>query len=65
MKVGLEKLESHERVVVKALLDSRETSLFMDTAFAKGQKFKMERLKNPLLVRNVDRIVNVGGVIIH
>jgi len=65
MKVGLEKLESHERVVVKALLDSRETSLFMDTAFAKEQEFKMERLKNPLLVRNVDRIVNVGGVIIH
>jgi len=65
MKVGLEKLESYEGVVVKALLDSRETSLFMDTAFTKGQEFKMERLKNPLLVRNVDRIVNVGGVIIH
>jgi len=30
MKVGLEKLESHEGVAVKALLDSGATGLFMD-----------------------------------
>ena len=35
MKVGLEKLENHERVAVKALLNSGATGLFMDTAFAK------------------------------
>jgi len=54
MKVGLEKLENHEGVAVKALLDSGATGLFMDTAFAKRKGFKMEKLKNPLLVRNVD-----------
>ena len=54
MKVGLEKLENHEGVVVKVLLDSGATGLFMDTAFAKRKGFKMEKLKNPLLVRNVD-----------
>jgi len=65
MKVGLEKLESHEGVVVKVLLDSRATGLFMNTAFAKEKEFKIERLKNPLLVRNVDETVNVGRAIMH
>jgi len=37
MKVGLEKLESHERIAVKALLDSGAIGLFMNTAFAKGK----------------------------
>jgi len=65
MKVGLEKLENHEGVVVKALLDSGATGLFMNTTFAREKGFKMERMKNPLLVKNVDGIVNVGGAITH
>ena len=65
MKVGLEKLESHEGVAVKALLDSGATGLFMDTTFAREKGVKMERIKNPLLVKNVDGTVNVGGAITH
>ena len=65
MKVGLEKLESREGIVVKALLDSRATGLFMDTTFAREKGLKMERMKNPLLVKNVDGTVNVGGAITH
>jgi len=65
MRVGLEKLESHEGIAVKALLDSGATGLFMDTTFAREKGFKMEKLKNPLLVRNVDRTVNAGGAITH
>jgi len=65
MKVGLEKLESHEGVAVKALLDSGATGLFMDTTFAKEKGFKMERIKNPLLVKNVNRTVNMEGAITY
>jgi len=61
MKVGLEKLENHEGVAVKALLDSGAMGLFMDMTFAKEKGFKMEKLKKPLLVRNVDGTVNAGG----
>jgi len=46
LKVRLEKLESHEGVVVKALLDSSTTGLFMDTTFIKEKGFKMKKLKN-------------------
>jgi len=63
--VGLEKLESHEGVAVKALLNSGATGLFMDTAFAKEKGFKMEKMKRPLLVKNVDGSENIGGAITH
>ena len=65
MKVGLEKLESHKGIAVKALLDSGVTGLFIDTTFAKEKGFKIEKLKKSLLVRNVDGMANVGGAITH
>ena len=65
MKIGLKKLESYEGIAVKALLDSGATGLFMDTTFAKKKGFKMEKLKKPLLVRNVDGTANVGEAITH
>jgi len=54
MKVGLEKLESHKGIAVKVLLDSGATGLVMDTAFAKEKGFRMEKMKKPLLVKNMD-----------
>jgi len=65
MKVGLEKLENHEGVAVRVLLDSGAIGLFMDTTFSRKKGFKMEKLKKPLLVRNVDGTVNAGGAITH
>jgi len=65
MKVGLEKLENYEGVAVRALLDSGVTGLFMDTTFVREKGFKIEKLKKPLLVRNVDGTVNAGGAIMH
>jgi len=41
------------------------TGLFMDTTFTKEKGFKMEKLKNLLLVKNVDGTVNIGGAITH
>jgi len=65
LKVGLEKLESHEGMAVKVLLDSGVTGLFMDTTFAKKKGFKIEKLKKSLLVRNVDGTANTEGAIMH
>ena len=63
--MGLEKLENHERIAVKALLDSGATGLFMDMTFAKEKGFKMERIRKPLMVKNMDGTINVGGAITH
>jgi len=65
MKVGLEKLENHKGIAVKTLLNSGATGLFMDTPFDKEKGFKMEKLKNPLLVRNVNGTANMGEAIMH
>jgi len=65
MKVGLEKLESHDGITVKALLDSGATDLFMDTTFAREKGFKIERVKKPLIVKNMDGTINVEEAIMH
>ena len=63
--MGLEKLENYEGVAVRVLLDNRAIGLFMDMTFVQEKRFKMEKLKKPLLVRNVDGMVNAGGAIIY
>ena len=63
--MGLKKLENHKGVAVRALLNSRATDLFMNTTFAREKGFKMEKLKKPLLVRNVDGTVNAGEAIMY
>jgi len=65
MKVGLEKIDNHEGVMVKALLDSGATGLFMDKDFAQKKGFKLERLGILLIMRNIDGTINIGGAIMH
>ena len=65
MKIELKKLKNYEEVAVKALLDSGTTRLFIDTQFAKRKEFKLKRLKNSLLVRNIDRTMNIERTITH
>ena len=61
MKVGLEKLDMHEGVTVKVLLDSGVTGIFMDKEFVQEQGFKMEKLDKPVEVKNVDGTDNNKG----
>ena len=65
MKVGLEKLESHKEVAVKALLDSGATDLFINIKFAKEKGFKLEKFKTSLLVRNINETINIGEAITY
>ena len=59
--MGLEKLDTYEGVIVKALLDSGATGIFMDKEFAEEQGFKLVKLDKPVEVKNVDRTDNNGG----
>jgi len=65
IRVELEKLENHKEVTVRALLDSGATGLFMDMTFVQEKGFKIEKLKKPLLVRNIDGTVNTEGAITY
>jgi len=51
--------------MIKVLLDSGATGMFMDRQMAARHRFKLRKLERPLMVKNVDRTVNSGGAIMH
>jgi len=65
MSIEVEKVDTHEGVIVKALLDSGATGLFMSKRCAQRGGFRLIKLDKPIQVRNVDRTGNSGGVITH
>jgi len=65
MRIGLERIDTHKGVTVKALLDSGATGMFMDRKFTEKHEFRMEKLEKPLIVTNVDGSNNSGGRITH
>jgi len=65
LEVGIEKLDNHEGVTVKALLDSGATGIFVDQKFVEEHGFRLEKLDRPVEVKNVDRTSNSGGNITH
>ena len=65
VKIGLERIDMQEGIMVEALLDSRATELVMSSEFAKKQGFKLKKLERPMQVRNVDGLFNKEGPIEH
>ena len=65
MQIGIEKIDTHEGILVKVLLDSGATGLFMSKRCAERGGFKLIKLEKLILVRNVDGMGNSGGVILH
>jgi len=65
LNIGIEKIDTHEGVMIKALLDSGATEMFMDRQTASRHGFKLQKLERPLMVKNVDGTVNSGGAITH
>ena len=65
MNIGIERIDTHEGVAVKALLDSGAMGMFMDKKMAAKHGFRLQKLERPVAVRNVDGINNSGGAITH
>jgi len=65
LNIGIEKVDTHEGIMVKALLDSSATGMFIDKKMAAKHRFRLQKLERPVAVRNVDRMNNSGGAIIY
>jgi len=65
LNIGVEKVDTHEGVTVKALLDSSTMEMFMDKKMAAKYGFKLQKLDRPVMVRNVDGTNNSGRTITH
>jgi len=63
IKIGLERLDMQEGIMVEALLDSGATGLVMSSEFARKKGFKLKKLERPMQVRNMDRSFNREGPI--
>ena len=65
LDIGIEKVDTHEGVTVKVLLDSGTTGIFMDREMAKKHSFKMTKLERTLEVKNVNGTENSRGNIMY
>jgi len=65
LNIGVEKIDTHKGVMIKVLLDSGTTGMFMDRQTAARYGFKLQKLERPLVVRNVDGTNNSGEAITH
>ena len=63
MKIGLERIDTLEGIMVEALLDCGATGLVISSEFAKKQGFKLKKLERPMQVRNMDGSFNREGPI--
>ena len=63
VKIGLERIDIQEGVIVEALLDSGAMGLVMSLEFARKQGFKLKKIERPIYVRNVDGTFNKEGPI--
>ena len=58
VKIGLENIDTQERAMVEALLDSRVMGLVISLEFARKQEFKLKKIERLIYVRNVDGSFN-------
>jgi len=65
LNIGIEKIDTHEGVAVKALLDSGATRMSMDKRMAAKYGFRLQKLERPIMVRNVDGTNNSEEAITH
>ena len=65
MNIGVEKVDMHKGIIVKALLDSGVIGMFMNKKIAARYGFRLQKLERPVTVKNVDSINNSREVITH
>jgi len=65
LDIGVEKVDIHEGITVKALLDSGTTVMFMDQKMAARHGFRLQKLERPIVVRNVNGTNNSAEAITH
>jgi len=65
LNIGVEKINTHKGVMIKALLDSGAMGMFMDRQTVARHGFKLQKLDRLLAVKNIDGTNNSRGAITH
>jgi len=65
LNIEVEKIDMHEGIMIKVLLDSGAMGMFMDKQVATRHGFKLQKLERPIAIRNVDGTNNSRGAIMY
>jgi len=65
MSIRVEKLNMYEGIIIKTLLDSGTTGMFMNKRIVARHGFKLQKLEKPIMIRNVNRTNNSGEAITY
>jgi len=65
LTIEMVRIDTHEGITVKALLDSGATGMFANKKFMEKSGFKLEKLKRAMKIRNIDGTKSSGGMITH
>ena len=65
LNIGVEKIDMHEGITVKVLLDSSTTEMFIDRKMAAKYGFRLQKLERLVVVRNIDDTNNSAEAITH
>jgi len=65
LNIGVEKTDIHKGVIVKVLLDSGITGIFMNRRTVAKHRFRLWKLKRPIIVKNVNRTNNSREAVTH
>jgi len=65
LNIGVEKIDTHKGIMIKALLDSGATGMFINRQMAARHGFKLQKLERPIAIRNIDGTNNSRGAITH
>jgi len=65
LNMRVEKLDIHEGVTIKALLNSGATGIFINKRMVARHGFKLQKLERPIMVKNMDGTNNSKGAITH
>jgi len=58
VKIGLERIDIQEGIVIEVFLDSRATRLVICLEFARKQEFKLKKIEKFIYIKNVDGSFN-------
>ena len=65
VKIGLERIDIQEEIIVEALSDNSMIGLVMNSEFARKQEFRLKKINKLIYVRNIDGSFNKKGLIKH
>ena len=65
VKIGLERINIQEGVIMETLLDNGEIGLVVSSEFARKQRFKLKKMERPIYIRNMKSSFNKKRSIEH